>query len=508
MTAAGAASPGLPACRADLQFRHVQRLIAIALVAAACARCGDARAPSAVPQQQPPAKVAGATSARLMTLAEARDVIDAHASALPEPLRGKRGADLDAAWTAWAAAHDAAIRARLTRGDEDSIVNLWLYGTSFTGQPRATTRDRKQRGAAKTEALLIARLDDLIEAMAGANLDDRLRFARQVVERHGVDVRTPAGKDRAAEVLVGLRSRMIDESNAHYRATRAAAAKTPAHALDTFATLYRERGLSSDTSLPVDFSLDRALAAMASQPDGGPRTVRRVAVIGPGLDFSDKAEGYDLYPPQTIQPFALFDSLLRLKLAQPGSVRMTTFDLSPRVNDHLRAAAERARAGQPYVLHLPLVRDDPEHGWLKALEDYWAGFGAAIGSPASPVRVPPAAGRVDVRAVAVRPEFAAAIAAEDLDIVVQRVAPLAEDDRFDLVVATNVLVYYDAFEQALALANIASMLRPGAVFLTNYQVHPSPPLEETAGIVTPVDWDRQQNGDSIFVYRARPRSGG
>jgi SAM-dependent methyltransferase len=95
----------------------------------------------------------------------------------------------------------------------------------------------------------------------------------------------------------------------------------------------------------------------------------------------------------------------------------------------------------------------------------------------------------------------ASITPQDLNIVVQRVAPLPDGERFDLVVATNVLVYYGGFEQALALANVSAMLRPGGIFLTNYLVHPAPPLERAAGLVTPVYWDRQKNGDTIFGYR-------
>jgi len=30
-------------------------------------------------------------------------------------------------------------------------------------------------------------------------------------------------------------------------------------------------------------------------------SVRRVGIIGPGLDFTDKQEGYDFYPAQTVQ---------------------------------------------------------------------------------------------------------------------------------------------------------------------------------------------------------------
>ena len=153
------------------------------------------------------------------------------------------------------------------------------------------------------------------------------------------------------------------------------------------------------------------------------------------------------------------------------------------------------------MLQLPLPRDDPSHEWEPALESYWAECGNAIGVAGEAVVVPPSAGRVDVRAVRIRPEIVASITPQDLDIVVQRFAPLPDGERFDLIVATNVLVYYGGFEQALALANVSAMLRPGGMFLTNYQVHPAPPLESQAGLVTPVFWDRQKNGDTMFGYR-------
>jgi chemotaxis methyl-accepting protein methylase len=37
----------------------------------------------------------------------------------------------------------------------------------------------------------------------------------------------------------------------------------------------------------------------------------------------------------------------------------------------------------------------------------------------------------------------------------------------DLVVATNILVYYDRFQQALAMANIARMMNTGGIFVSN-----------------------------------------
>jgi hypothetical protein len=137
--------------------------------------------------------------------------------------------------------------------------------------------------------------------------------------------------------------------------------------------------VSSDTKLTADFALDKALEAIASKGRLAPQTVRRVAIVGPGLDFTDTAEGYDFYPQQTIQPFALIDSLTRLGLAKPDDLRVTTLDRSPRVNRHLEAARQRALAGEPYVLQLPLTKDDPKHQWHPDLVTYWQRFGDRVG---------------------------------------------------------------------------------------------------------------------------------
>jgi len=434
--------------------------------------------------------------------ADARPILESFKGSLPAPLAGKSPQALEAAWPTWTAQHDAEIRARLAQGDEDSVVNFWLYGTSFTNQPRATADHLARLPRREIETLLVARLDDLVTGMAAPGASERLRFARQVVERRGIDLSNDAGRDKAREYLVGVRERVIAETARHRHEAESAATARGDAALERYATIYHDRGLSSDTSLPVDFAVDRALAAFASSRDAAAASVTRIAVIGPGLDFTDKAEGVDLYPPQTIQPFALIDSLLRSGLAKGPEVRLTAFDLSPRVVEHIRAAAGRAGGGASYDLQLPLARREPASAWDPALVQYWKDFGGRIGREIS------AAGSaegspVQLRAVRVRPEIVAALTAEDLDVVVQRRERPVNDDGFDLILATNVLVYYDRFEQALALANIAALLRPGGVFVTNYLVHPNPPLEPVAAVVTPVYWDRQRNGDTIFVYRRR-----
>src|SRR5687767_6564384 len=43
-------------------------------------------------------------------------------------------------WPRWIASSDEVTRARVAEGDETSIVNFLLFGTSFTREPRITAR--------------------------------------------------------------------------------------------------------------------------------------------------------------------------------------------------------------------------------------------------------------------------------------------------------------------------------------------------------------------------------
>ena len=438
-----------------------------------------------------------------MTIDDARETIEAFRMGGPREMAGKRGADLTRAWTTWATARNAAIRARLERGDEDSLVNFWMYGTSFTTRPRATARDLAAIGGRDRALMLLeGRLDDLVAALAAPGANERLRFARQVLERRHIDASTGAGQEQARAYLIDIRERALKETE-RYRRTLASASllKDPDARLDAFAAVYRERGLSSDTSINADFALDHAIGA--AKVAGVLGRVHRAGIVGPGLDFTDKAEGYDFYPVQTIQPFAVADALLRLDLASPNDLRVSTFDLSPRVNAHLGEARARAAHGEPYTVQLPLDADTSSRQWRPELVDYWQHFGGTIGEPVPPVPAPPTLVDLRVRAVRVRPDVVRSITPIDLNIVLERLGGLAEGDRYDLIVATNVLVYYEKFEQALAMENVAAMLRPGGLFITNYKMTPRPPFEPAAVVTENVFWDLQGTGDTLHVYRKR-----
>jgi len=192
---------------------------------------------------------------------------------------------------------------------------------------------------------------------------------------------------------------------------------------------------------------------------------------------------------------------MRLDLVRTGDFRLTTFDLSPRINQHIEAVRQRARAGDPYVLQLPR---DPAHSWSSGLVDYWKRAGDHVGDgPRAPPTPSPVDG-VEVRAVRVPPPVVLLIVPRDLNIVLQRLAPLPAAERFDLIVATNILVYYDVFEQALAFANIASMLRPGGMFLCNDALVVLPATPMSAAGYTDVSYIPElKSGDRVRWYQRR-----
>lgn len=388
------------------------------------------------------------------------------------------------AWPQWIAEADRDTRARVAEGDDTSLVNLLLFGTSFTNEPRITARQLDER---QINATLTARLTDFERALTRPGADERLLFARQTLgDGAAVGVRLRAMLDRA-----------IREGETHARLIQSAQALgDPSLEFAERSRLYRTRGLSSDSSLRTNFAIEEALSQIHA--GGASPRLRRVGIIGPGLDFTDKQEGYDFYPPQTIQPFAVMDSLLRLGLADRGALSVTTLDLSARVTDHVDRAVRRARQGAPYVIQLPLPADV---SWTPELLGYWQRFGDAIAGGAEAVRAPRAVGPLKMRAVGVRAPWVERITARDVNITAQHLV-LTQADRFDLLIGTNVFVYYDRLQQGLAMINVAHMLRPGGFLLSNNALLelPSSGLRSTGYSRTRYS-DREEDGDLIIWYQ-------
>src|ERR1051326_2683688 len=275
---------------------------------------------------------------------------------LPPELTGKRTPELESGWQDWVRAHDIQIRARVARGDEDSLVNLWLFGTSFTRLPPTRPHDVALHGGGATLAQVAeGRLNELLTALASPGSNARLLVARQILNAKQIDPATAAGRKHARELLIDVRDRMLSENANYGRSLREAKTITDSVTeMTAYASLYRDRGLSSDTSLLSSFAIDAMLESLKASKMIGSRPIRRLAIVGPGLDFINKADGSDFYPEQTIQPFAIIDSLFRLGLSSRADLLVTTFDVSPRVNQHVTSAVDGAKAGNGYIVQLPL----------------------------------------------------------------------------------------------------------------------------------------------------------
>ena len=407
-----------------------------------------------------------------ISYANAKPVLD-QTSDLPAELRNPN----DAKWRAWSQRQDKAIRARLQQGDLDSMVNLLLYGTSFTKQPRIKVDAFTEASRA---GILRARVDDLVAGLRSPGDNERLTFLNGLLRSQGIDPSAPGETgvfiyNNVMRVIqeMGTLAKRAEEARrlTQLDVVRPDAVPDAAAIFNWRPGLFRDRGVSLDTNIFPDFSIEQALRDLKTRGVLRDGQVARVAVIGPGLDVIDKNErsSYDYYPQQTLQPFALYDSLVRLGLARASGVSMSIFDISSRVINHIQRARELANRNTGYVIQLPRQVADP---WPADLIAYWRSLGDRVGVEVAPIRPPETFQIADggpgleTRAVRIRPDVVLRCQPVNLNIVLQRI-PLAEADRFDLMVGTNVFIYYDAFERSLALENAGAMLKHGGLLLTN-----------------------------------------
>jgi len=476
-------------------------LLSLALFVAAVSSAVSSQPPT------PAAQKPGSPAVARVTWAQAQPIVNRLEEALPESLRAIPAAERGKRWPEWIEGQRRTLEGRIAQGDVDSVVNLMLFGTSFTTEPRITARllsDLNQKWTAGDRSVQEAlarhyqqRAADLVNAVwAAAGTDARLQDVKRVLTARGHSLDTATGQRAAIQDLLASVARVREEAAAlaeELEALRRAKDSTAGFAERS--RVFRTRGLSADSSVLTQFAVDRGVCALGDRGVLAARSVNRIAIVGPGLDFVDKQEGFDFYVPQSLQPFTLADSLLQCGLATRSALSITTIDISPRVNGHLRAAVRRATERRTtYRLVLPW---NPGRVTSEATA-YWKRAGAQVGRPfAAPA---PHNMAVVARGVAVSPEIVRRIKPVDASIVSDRL-DLPDDRQFDLVLASNVLVYYDTFEQTLALASVAAMLKPGGVLLSNDAVLeiPEVPLRSAGSLAVPFS-DRPGDGERMVWY--------
>lgn len=370
---------------------------------------------------------------------------------------------------------------RVREGDFDHLVFYLLQSTRLTplspiepalsakalvdsldAREKVTFLKTSQAPIARIPMSAQSRVAALLRALDSSARDPRLAYFRELV-----NVTFPRRREREVALLREYLRVMRFVYEKEFVAQRSA------HAAEAVAELYRTRGLSTDTAVEAGYLVHMGLGVLKSlEPD---RRVRRVLIVGPGLDLAPRTALREAGPPESYQPWAVIDALLALGLSSADDLDVVAADINPRVVKHL----QRSQDEPPTLTLVSEIQDSETVTLSKEYRDYFARLGRAIGEveaeaaaidgtkgPSTRLRAGPSTGlragplRKTVR---VRPAAARRLRAQTLDVVTERL----EGPPFDLVVATNILPYFDDAELLLAMTNIAGMLAPAGVFLHN-----------------------------------------
>jgi hypothetical protein len=428
-----------------------------------------------------------AQTPQFVSFSAAQPVLEAMRSSLPPELKASL---TPATWDKWVRTEDKEIRSRIDEGEENTLTNLLRMGVTYTKEQPITYEDLGDFGhSTAINSIADRRANDLVRALAAPHPSEGMLEMRALLERKGFSLKTPEAQSKVKAYLLANLGRWRDD----VARARAQAKTNPYQA-------FKDRGISTDSNLYPDYTIELHLKHMMDQGLLKPGSVRRIAIVGPGLDFVNKKSGSDFVPPQTTQPFAVIDSLARLGLADPATVEVITFDISPRVNRHLERARKDATAGKPYTIQL---LSSPSDQWSQEYHngfiEYWQKLGEKIGKPGTRIPVPEAAGNIWNRAVSVRPGVVLRVLPVDMNVVFQTLA-LPLDKQFDLVIGTNIFVYYGGLEQSLARANLATMIKPGGFLLTNEALPGTAPTKLADSLKTSVPIVKTSPAITDYMY--------
>src|SRR5438552_14448093 len=192
------------------------------------------------------------TNARrpIVSFATVKSVLEALANELPPELKEPN----EAKWKAWAQHEDDIVRARLEQGALDSMINLLLFGTSFTTQPRVITMHDSD------DAVLQSRLDDLLQGLRNPGKNERLIFLRNVLRGSGMDPDSSAGYEKTKTfVLENLRRVVQEQITFREQFDEATRESNQEAGLFEGSCMFRERGISLDTTIMSRLGMDAAL---------------------------------------------------------------------------------------------------------------------------------------------------------------------------------------------------------------------------------------------------------
>lgn len=369
--------------------------------------------------------------------------------------------------------------ARVREGDLDHLVFYLLQSTRFTSRPpiepalsakalvdslgtdeRAAFRKTGTIHRRHVPAAVGDRLTDLLRALDARGGDSRIEYFRSLVSAAFAS-RGSRRERLAAEYARVMRFVYEKEFVAQH-------SDRPAEAV---AELYRTRGLSTDTAVEAGFLVYQGLGIARALDPG--RRVRRVLIVGPGLDLAPRTSMSDDRPPESYQPWAVIDALAALGLSRLDDLEVVAADINPRVVEHLVRSASRP----PRLQLVSEIRQTDAVALSAEYREYFDRLGRAIGDVQAGTAAPAQPGHL-FKSVRVGADAARTLRPQRLDVVTEWIP----GPPFDLAIATNILPYFDEVEVTLAVANIARMLASGGVLLHNEARPQMHDLAKAAGL--------------------------
>ncbi len=332
---------------------------------------------------------------------------------------------------------------RVREGDLDHLIFYALQATHFTKLPSiepAVSAKALVEGGNRIPPDARARIHELLKAIDSSSTDPRVAYFRTLVRSTFPNVH-----QREDSLADEYRRAMTFVYNKEFVAQRAGP--------EAVADLYRARGLSTDTAVEAGYVVYNGLGILKSLDPS--RQIRRVLIVGPGLDLAPRTSLLEEGPPQSYQPWAVIDALISLRLSRADDLVVVGADINPRVVEHLL----QVRYAPPTLTLVSGIQQSSTVRLTDEYREYFRNLGNAIGQDQSGIVVP----EHMAKRIVVRPDFGRTVSAEPLDIVTERLTGAP----FDLIVATNILPYFDDTQLTLATSNIAAMLGPGGVFMHN-----------------------------------------
>jgi hypothetical protein len=332
---------------------------------------------------------------------------------------------------------------RVREGDLDHLIFYALQSTHFTKllpiEPALSAKALVE-GGNRIPPDARARIRELLKAIESSSTDPRVTYFRALV-----DSTFPNANAREDALLDEYRRAMKFVYDKEFVAQRTGP--------DAVADLYRTRGLSTDTAVEAGYVVYHGLGILKSLDPS--RQIRRVLIVGPGLDLAPRTSLLEEGPPQSYQPWTVIDALISLRLSRPDDLVVVGADINRRVVSHLL----EARSAPPTLTLVTGIQQSSNIRVTNEYREYFRNLGNAIGHDQSGTVVP---GHMAKRIV-VRSAFGRTVSGEQLDIVTERLS----GSPFDLVIATNILPYFDDTQLTLAISNVAAMLAPDGVFMHN-----------------------------------------